>query len=102
MRRDLRSDFVLSKRLPIELVSEERLTVGFVFFFRLLRRLPVGLASERRITVGLVLFSFYYFDDQLDLPVKETDNMLRSKSPLVARRKRALKKKFCYSNPMRS
>ena len=55
--------------------SEERLTVGLCFFFCLLRRSPIGLVSERRITVGLVLFSFYYFDDQLDLPVKETDRL---------------------------
>ena len=57
MRRDLRSDFVLSKRLPVKLVSEERLTVRLCcFFFSLLRRLPIGLASERRIIVRLVLF----------------------------------------------
>ena len=90
--RDLRSDFVLPWRLPIEPASEKRLTVGLCFvkkttnrafewgetygrtlflFFCLSRRLPIGLANERRI----VLFSFYYFDDQLDLSVKETDRL---------------------------
>ena len=71
--RDLQLDFVLLRILPIKLVSEKRLTVRLCFF--LSQRLPIGLASERRITVGLVLFSFYYFDDQLDLPVKETDRL---------------------------
>ena len=50
MRSNLRSDFVLLRRLLIELANEERLMVGLVLFF-------------------------FYFDDQLDLPVKETDRL---------------------------
>ena len=95
--------------------SEKRLTVGLCFvkkttnwacewgetygrtlffFFCWSRRLPIGLVSERRITVGLVLFSFYYFDDQLDLPVKETDSTIASEISACGKKEASLKKKI--------
>ena len=113
VKRDLQSDFVLSKRLPIELGSEERLMVGLCFVKK-----TTNQAWEWGETYGQTLFSFflfvtkvtnwaceqeenysqtyfYYFNDQLDSPVKETDILYS----LMARRKRALKKKkknFCF------
>ena len=106
VRRDLRSDFVLLKRLLIELVSEKRLTVGLCFCFSffvlfcfvfLSRRLPIGLASEERITVGLLSF-FIWWRIGLASERDKQSLLVRPRSPLVARRKRALKKNFFASN----
>ena len=96
VRSDLRSDFMI-RRLPIELASEERLTVRLCFFSCLSRRLSLELVSEERITVGIVLF--FLLDDQLDLPVKETNRqtqLVHLRFPLVTKRKWALKN-FCFN-----
>ena len=85
--------------------SEKRLTVGLCFLVCLSRRLPIGLASERRITVGLVLFLKRL---TVGLFVKKTTNRACEWEETFSRTcfifllfswpTLGLKKKFCFNH----
>ena len=76
--------------------SEKRLTLGLCFLFVCLsRRLPIELAREGRIT-DLFYFLIWWPIGLASERDRET-LLVHPKSPLVARRKRALKKIFfCF------